>query len=122
MEQPKTAAEFNHLGYEMAREKKLTEAVGYFRRAIAADPSFARAHRNLGHALLELGLPAQAIESYETALQYEPNSVETLNNLGMLRTQHKDYNTAINLLSRTVDLAPDYEPGWNNLGIAFAAV
>jgi FkbM family methyltransferase len=122
MEQQTSAGDLNHQGVELARERKLTEAVECFRRAIAAEPSFARAHRNLGNALLELGLPQQAIESYETALQHDPNSVETLNNLGMLRSQRKDQAGAIQLLSRAVELAPQYEPAWNNLGITLAAV
>jgi FkbM family methyltransferase len=116
------ATDLHQRGIALAQERKLPEAAALFRQAVAADPNFALAHRNLGHALIELGKPGEAIASYQRALQLDPRSVESLNNLGMLRSQKKDYAAAIPLLSRAIELAPDYAPAFNNLGIALAAV
>lgn len=117
----RTAAELNQDGVELAQQRKLNEAIEFFRKAIDADAKYALAYRNLGNAYLELGQPQEAIGWYERTLEVDPRSVESLNNLGMLRSQSKNYAGAIEVLSRAVHLAPDYPAAFNNLGIALAA-
>jgi FkbM family methyltransferase len=122
MEPAAEARRLNDLGVECAKERRLLEAAEHFRLAAAADANFSLAHRNLGHALSELGDAAGAIAAYERALALEPNSVETLNNLGTIRSKQKDYSRAIQMLARATEVDPNYAPAFNNLGIALASV
>ena len=58
-------------------------ALGYFQRAIEADPTSAAAHMNLGIALQTKGEFAAAIESCSRAVALEPGSAPAHYNLGL---------------------------------------
>ena len=57
---------------------------------------------------------AQAI--YEAALQRQPDRVEVLNWLGILKHQRGDIAEAATLMQRVVELQPEADGVWNNLG------
>ena len=48
----------NNLGTALAEKGQLAEAAAAFERALALEPTSARAHRNLGNVLATLGRPA----------------------------------------------------------------
>ncbi len=54
--------------------KKYTEAADQFRRAIAEDPVYARAHCYLGNTLHKLGVPEEAVLEWKKAVIVEPDS------------------------------------------------
>ena len=57
---------------------------------------------------------AQAI--YEAVLQRQPDRVEVLNWLGILKHQRGDIAEAAALMQRVVELQPEADGVWNNLG------
>jgi predicted TPR repeat methyltransferase len=57
---------------------------------------------------------AEAI--YDRVLQREPERIDVLNCLGILRHQRGDLAAALPLLRRVVELKPDADGAWNNLG------
>ena len=57
---------------------------------------------------------AEAI--YAQALQREPERIDVLNCLGILKHQRGDLAAALPLLRRVVELKPDADGVWNNLG------
>jgi predicted TPR repeat methyltransferase len=58
----------------------------------------------------------QAGPIYEAVLQRQPDRVEVLNWLGILKHQRGELAEAAALLQRVVELRPDADGVWNNLG------
>ena len=57
----------NNLAAAEFRQGKLDDAITLYRRAIAADPNSALAHRGLGDALLAAGNAPDAADEYQRA-------------------------------------------------------
>lgn len=62
---PEKAKQFYQEGNQLVREKKLAEAVASYKKALAADPAFALAHRGLGIAYAMLNRNRDACKEYE---------------------------------------------------------
>ena len=60
-----------------------------------------------------------AEQLYNESLNINSNSVEALNNLGILFNQLAKYNQSITCYEKAVKINPDYVPAYNNLGFAF---
>ena len=57
------------------------------RRAILERPDYAQAHYNLGNALYHVDRKQDAMQSYRTALQYEPDNVDALYNYALVANE-----------------------------------
>jgi type IV pilus assembly protein PilF len=111
----------NNLGIVLAERKAWDPAIREF-EAAAANVMYAtpeRAYFNLGEAYRAKGDPANAEGAYRRALRandrYAPAYIALA---GVLGGQGK-WNDAVSVLTRCVDLLPDYAPGWMELGRAF---
>jgi tetratricopeptide (TPR) repeat protein len=78
----------------------------------------------MGNALLDEALRAQgagrareAAQLYRHVLEYNPDDLVALNNLGLLLAGLKDYVPSETLLARATQLAPNRADGWVNLAI-----
>ncbi len=60
-----------------------------------------------------------AIESYDKAIELEPNSAETYNNRGVAWRKKKEYDKAIADYNKAIELKPDYAEAYNNRGVAW---
>ena len=72
---------------------RTADAIGYCREALRLRPDYARAHSNLGIALLKSGQLPAAITEFEVALRLEPGLSDTpvlRRNLGiaLLKSEH----------------------------------
>jgi Tfp pilus assembly protein PilF len=85
--QKPAAPVLNALGAHFANAKNLRCAIQSFERAIAADPKSVEAHFNLGLALLDAGNPARAAQSFQAALQLNPNLHAARNALATVLTE-----------------------------------
>lgn len=74
--------------------------------------------RRLGHALVSIGSPADAVDPLERAVRIEPANLRGLNNLGQALLQLGRYADAIELFERAVALKPDYAIGLANWALA----
>jgi protein O-GlcNAc transferase len=74
--------------------------------------------RQRGNDLLARGLFAQAVTSYRSSLDIEPDSVRGHNNLGQALMRLGRYADAMASFQRAIELDPTYAIGYNNLGIA----
>ena len=90
---------------------KLENAVKYYRNAIKIDPSYYKAHFNLGGAYQALSLLNDAIKSYKNTLSLRPHYVEAHNNIGSLYKELNQFDNAIKSFiangHRTKDISTD---------------
>jgi protein O-mannosyl-transferase len=106
-------SELIHNGYGalLQRSGRRAEAAEHFRAALAINPHFAGARRNLGNVLIDLNQPAEAIEELERAVQQAPDVASGQDGLGVALTQATRGVEALPHLRRAVELEPD-EPRW----------
>lgn len=63
----------NLMGMLYRQQRRYDEAIPYIKKAIAAEPGDAKAHSNLGQALLMQGRFAESVTSFESALSLNPD-------------------------------------------------
>jgi Tfp pilus assembly protein PilF len=100
--------------------KVLDEAIQANRRALGLDPTFSRAHTNLGAALQALGLQDDAIGEYRTAIALDPKLALAHNNLGNALAGKGRLDDAIPEYRRAIALDPKLALAHYNLGIALS--
>src|SRR5215469_5715177 len=72
-EQPSNPEPYAHLGLLEARQEHYPEAIRFYRKAIALDPSMPGLQLNLGLSLFKNGDYRQAIEMFEPFLKAKPD-------------------------------------------------
>ena len=111
----------NNLGIVLARRKAWDEAIREF-EAAAANVMYTtpeRAYFNLGEAYRAKGDPANAEGAYRRALRANERYAPAYTALsGVLGGQGR-WNDAASVLTRCVEVLPDYVPGWMELGRAY---
>jgi hypothetical protein len=85
---------------------------------IAHNPTSWLPHNNLGTVYLEMDPPlrAEAIEQFQEALKYNPNSVEAHTNLGLAYDQTGQWEDAVRQYQRALQDNPHYGQAHANLG------
>ncbi|UCE24969.1 MAG: tetratricopeptide repeat protein [Candidatus Zixiibacteriota bacterium] len=94
----------NKYGQLLLENRQYAEAVGYFRRTIAINPSLSAAYSNLGSAYLYLRQYDSAIAYLEIANGMNPHSPPQLSNLGAAYFHNGQHDKAEKCLDRAVDL------------------
>ena len=92
--------------------------VRLIRQALAVRPGVAEAHYNLGHALLTLRRPAEALESFAVALQIKPRDAQCQFEAGNALKELGRNDEAIARYDEATRLDPRYAEAHNNRGIA----
>jgi Flp pilus assembly protein TadD len=112
-----TAKDYLARGRVRLDEGRLNEAIRELSRAVSLDPRLSDAHNLLAVAYDRKGLHERARESFERALDHEPDA-QALNNLGYSLYLNGNYRAAVARLKRAAKLAPADERIWNNLALA----
>lgn len=113
------AAEFYRLydlAYELAEKGQAEAAVTEWRRALQLEPKDAKAHNNLGGALLRLGRTAEAVKHFREALAADPELVNARNNLGLVLLQAGRATEAGEQFRLALEADPDSVEAHVNLG------
>ncbi|WP_170984933.1 winged helix-turn-helix domain-containing tetratricopeptide repeat protein [Roseomonas sp. AR75] len=107
----------------------MEEAEAMFRRAIAIDPGFARAHGALAYVHLQSAvlrppedrpaLIAAAMEEARAAVALDDQDCMNLCVLGRAHTFQRDYEEGIARLEEAVELNPSFAQAWYALGFTF---
>ncbi len=113
---PSPAALF-YLGSAYERTGRRPEAVGTFRRLLAAHPDFADALNYLGYMWAERGENLQeALEMVERAVAASPDNGAYADSLGWVHYQLGDYDLALKYLQRAATLGPEDPEIFEHLG------
>lgn len=113
---------------------KLSEAEAHLWEAVRLAPDSVRAHTDLGSALAEMGRFPEAMAEYRTALQLDPSSEITRNNLAnaLADAARTHYSHGLDLakaerlpeaaseLQAAINLQPDNPEAQNNLGVVLS--
>jgi tetratricopeptide (TPR) repeat protein len=98
-------------------------AVIQYRKALEIDPKLRGVHYELGEAILEDSLQAQALQAAEkefrAALAENPADGNAEYGLGTICSLRSDYRTAIEHYSRALQLQPDNAYAHQALGAAW---
>ncbi len=100
---------------ELLQKGLISEAALLCESALSSGDNSAAVYRLMGECCLGLGDLKSARIFTDQALQREPDDPETLNNAGVLCFQSREYQTAMNLLQRSLDLRGDYLDAHLNL-------
>jgi tetratricopeptide (TPR) repeat protein len=79
-----------NLGIVLFQKGDLDGAIAQWRITLSIHPYDAGAHTSLGNALVQKGLLGEAADHYEKALQSEPDSILSLNNLAWVMAAGPD--------------------------------
>lgn len=100
---------------ELLQKGLITEAALLCESALNDGDNSAALYRLMGECCLGLGDLKTARIFTDQALQREPDDPETLNNAAVLCFQCREYQTAMNLLQRALDIRGDYLDAHLNL-------
>lgn len=101
---------------QLSDKKDYGDAVPAWQKAIAMDPSDARAHNNFGIALAGSGKVKEAIAEYEKSLNLNANSSQTENNLGSAFALQGNLPEAQMHFENALRINPDNASAELNLG------
>lgn len=116
---PDYAEARNNLGIVLAGRKAWKEAIREF-EAAAANVMYAtpeRAYFNLGELYRAKGDPANAEAAYRRALRANEQYAPAYVSLSAVFGGQGKWKEAASVLTRCVEVLPDYPPGWMELGL-----
>jgi tetratricopeptide (TPR) repeat protein len=111
----------NNLGYVLAEQGLVAEAVGHYQKALDINPGYAEADNNLGRIFLDEGRLDEAKEYFQRAIKIKPGAAEAHNNLGIVLARQGDSAGAFQHYQKAIELNPDYAEAHNNLAIVLAS-
>jgi len=106
------------LGVALTRERRTSEAIEQFTKALEIRPSYASAHNNLGVALGRQGKPAAALAEYAEAVRIDPDYAEARYNLANQLFGLGRIDEAIVEYGQALRVRSDFAEAHNNLGVA----
>jgi predicted O-linked N-acetylglucosamine transferase (SPINDLY family) len=110
------ATQYCQLALACFNRRQLSEAVAYYQKALALQPTAPDIYTNLGNVYQDLGQVEAAIASYRQALALKPDSAEAHNNLGNMYKRQGQLAEASSHYQQAVALRPDLAETYNNLG------
>ncbi|MCB1327353.1 MAG: tetratricopeptide repeat protein [Spirochaetales bacterium] len=100
---------------------RLREAELILQEALIADPEFVRAHYLLGNAHSAARNWTDARASYETALEFDSENVDVMNNLAAVLVRLNQAPRALSLLEAAIAINPELASLQRNAGLAAQA-
>ncbi len=105
--QPFDSMAHYNLGYALADQDRIPEAIAHYRRAIQLKPNYGNAYVNLGNLLLHAGQMQEAADQYQKALEVRPHDNRARFNLGAALAGAGRRTEAILQYQRALEVEPD---------------
>ncbi|HET6962786.1 MAG TPA: tetratricopeptide repeat protein [Terriglobia bacterium] len=111
--------EWFEYGQACEESEDYSEAVGAYRRAVAAEPRFAAAWFNLGNALRMLGQLDMAAEAYREASRRDAGMAAAWYNLADVEEEQGKIHEAVKSLQAALQANPSYADAHFNLALCY---
>ena len=108
-------AHFNR-GNALMRQKRPTEALASYDKAIALKPVYAEAYFNRGNAFMGLKRSTEALASYDKAIALKPDYAEAYSNRGAVLKELKRTLEALVSYDKAIALKPNLVEAHTNRG------
>ncbi|NLA67274.1 MAG: tetratricopeptide repeat protein [Gammaproteobacteria bacterium] len=112
---PDDAQVRSELGFQAYRDGRIDQAIGHYRAALDLAPGSAANWNTYGFLHLLKGNSEEAARAFERSIAIEP-SADVLANFATLRSQAGDFQAAVALYRRAIELDPEDYINWGNLG------
>ena len=121
-DEPRRAFFHNRFGLLYDSQSQLEAAVSQFRKALRFDPDHVGARNNLGNALLDLGLPQEALPHYQEALRLRPEVFYTHYHLAITLERLGRAQDAVTHYQEALRIEPDFFDAHYALGNVLQAL
>jgi Flp pilus assembly protein TadD len=101
---PDDASFYNNYGYSLMMARHYEEAENILRKGYSLAPNSKRLRNNLAFSLAWMGRYSQALETFSVTL----DDPEAYNNIGYIALLSHDYNRAIDLFEKAIELSPAF--------------
>lgn len=115
------ATELENSGDSLREQKMFSDALDYYKAALAKGPRTAALYNKLGIAELQLTRFGDARKDFERAIKMNRQFPEAYNNLGVVYYIQKKYKNAIKEYAKAVKLRDESASFHSNLGTAYFA-
>jgi tetratricopeptide (TPR) repeat protein len=115
------AVAYNNRGNYLKNEKRNTEALKDFNKAIELTPDFAVTYVNRGNLYLNEKRTAEALKDYNKAIELKPELAGTYINRGNLYLNEKRNAEALKDYNKAIELKSDIADAYNNRGNLFVS-
>jgi tetratricopeptide (TPR) repeat protein len=116
---PKNAKSWLTLGIAYMHNKRTSEAIDAYHRAVRIDPELAYAWYSLGGAYADQKLFPEAIDAYGSALRINNEDMSAWYNLGIVYAEQKNFTEAIDAFRAALRIDPKHARAWFNLAVAY---
>jgi len=107
---------------QLAKNKKHSEALGLYQKAVTADPSFTPAYRGMVTCYSELGNAQGALKFMDSLFLDNPDVAEVYYGMGYALFKLCKYEEAGTYFEKAIQLKPDLAEAWNNRAAIFQFV
>ena len=115
---PERASLSNQKAILLHIERRYSEAIASYDKALEIKPDYHEAWNNRGIAFYYLQRYSEAIASYDKALEIKPDDHEAWNNRGIAFYYLQRYSEAIASYDKALEIKPERHETWYNRGYA----
>jgi Flp pilus assembly protein TadD len=83
------------------------------RKALEIDPTYAQAYFGLGYLYARFDMNDAAVRMYEMALRFDPNHIDSMNNLAMMYFHSGNYDDALDLMQKVIATGDNADSEYN---------
>lgn len=109
-----------NLANTLAALNQYTEAIISYQRALSLDPNLPHIYNNLGNTYAHLGTYVKAIQCYTLIEQIYSNNANYCYMVGCCHFGLRNFNLAIQWLSKAIELKNTYPDAYNELGRVYS--
>ncbi len=121
LSQDNTHAEaFHYMGILHAQQGMQTEAIEFYRKALAITPDASKIHSDLGVALNNLQQQTEALTAFQRAVETDPEDAEAYNNLGGILGYFDRQEEAKHCFFRALEIMPEHDEAHYNLAVVLS--
>ena len=101
---PEDVLALNSLGFNELKDRRLSEALEFFERALVQTPTHANAHFNVGFVCEELGRSQHAEQAFRAALQIDEKMDRAWYGLGLVLIRQQRFEESLVAFKRNTEL------------------